>query len=89
MAAAFDTVAAFGLSFGIKKFQLAQHSVKLVGEIVGRDGCDACDHHLDLIKRWGPLEEIGALRLFLGTFNWIRGHFPKEALGLLDPDQCG
>ena len=35
---AFDTAAVFCVSFGIGKFQLAQASVKLVGEIVGRAG---------------------------------------------------
>eukprot|EP00974_Lingulodinium_polyedra_P021613 2086980-Lingulodinium_polyedra.AAC.1 len=58
--------------------RLAQAAIEALGEIVGREGCDACEKHLELIKRWGPLEEIGALRRFLGTFNWIRGHFPKE-----------
>ena len=38
LVAAFDTGTAFALSFGIAKFQLAQSQVKLVGEIVGRDG---------------------------------------------------
>ena len=38
LAAAFDTAAAFAISFGINKFQLAQAWVKQVGEIVGRDG---------------------------------------------------
>ena len=36
--AAFDTAIAFALSFGIEKFQLAQARVKLVGEIVSREG---------------------------------------------------
>ena len=35
---AFDTATVFALSFGIAKFQLAQSRVKLVGEIVGREG---------------------------------------------------
>ena len=38
LVAAFDTGTAFALSFGIAKFQLAQSKVKLVGEIVGREG---------------------------------------------------
>ena len=38
VAAAFDTASAFGLSFGIAKFQLCQPEMKLVGEIVGQDG---------------------------------------------------
>ena len=35
---AFDTATAFAMSFGINKFQLAQLEVKLVGELVGREG---------------------------------------------------
>ena len=38
LVAAFDTGAAFSMSFGIEKFQLAQHEVKLVGEYVGEQG---------------------------------------------------
>ena len=38
LAAAFDTAAAFAISFGISKFQLAQKEVKLVGELVGSAG---------------------------------------------------
>ena len=58
--------------------QLAQPAVEALGEIVGREGCDACEKHLELIKNWGPLEDAGALHRFLGAFDWIRGHFPKE-----------
>ena len=35
---ALDTATVFGLSFGIKKFQIAQKKVQLVGEIVGTEG---------------------------------------------------
>ena len=38
LVAAFDTATASAVSFGIAKFQLAQPKVKLVGEIVGRQG---------------------------------------------------
>ena len=38
LSAAFDTAAAFALSFGVKKFQFMQQWVKLVGEIVGVGG---------------------------------------------------
>ena len=38
LVAAFDTAAAFGVSFGVAKFQFAQTEVKLVGELVCREG---------------------------------------------------
>ena len=38
LAAAFDVATVFAMSFGVAKFQLAQTKVKLVGEIVGREG---------------------------------------------------
>ena len=52
--------------------------MEALGEIVGREGSEACERHLELIKGWGPMEDVSALRRFIGTFNWIRGHFPKE-----------
>ena len=75
-----DVCIAAGYSMGAEKSQdrQAQPSIGALGEIVGRDGSDACERHLELIKNWSVLEDIGALRRFLGTFNWVRGHFPKE-----------
>ena len=36
---AFGMASAFAMGVGVAKFQLAQAEVKLVGEIVGREGC--------------------------------------------------
>ena len=38
LVAAFHTAVAFALSFGAAKFQVAQLKVKLLGEIVDREG---------------------------------------------------
>ncbi|CAK0840013.1 unnamed protein product, partial [Prorocentrum cordatum] len=83
-----DVCIAAGYSMGAEKSldRLAQPSIEALGEIVGREGSEACERHLELIKNWSVLEDVAALRRFLGTFNWIRGHFPKEEqkpLGIL------
>ncbi|CAK0832647.1 unnamed protein product [Prorocentrum cordatum] len=83
-----DVCIAAGYSMGAEKSldRLAQPSIEALGEIVGREGSEACERHLELIKNWSVLEDVAALRRFLGTFNWIRGHFPKEVqkpLGIL------
>ena len=31
----------------------------------------------------GDIPDVSALRRFLGTFNWVRGHFPKEVQAAL------
>ena len=66
--------------------RLMQPSIEALGEIVGREGLDACEHHMEIIKGWHDPEDVSGLRRFLGTFNWVRGHFPKEVqlpLGIL------
>ena len=74
LAAAFDTAAAFAISFGINKFQLAQAWVKLVGEIVGRDGRKPNPELVKAIKKWPPIENLKMLQEFLGTANYARPH---------------
>ena len=58
MAAAFDTASAFALSFGIKKFQFAQKSVKLVGEIVGEEGRRPNPVLCEAIRKWPPVKTL-------------------------------
>ena len=67
VAGAFDTAAAFALSFGIKKFQLAQHEVQLVGEIVGREGRKPNPAMCKAIRNWPPVKTLKDLQSFLGT----------------------
>ena len=71
---AFDTAAAFALSFGIKKFQLAQHRVKYVGEIVGREGRSPNPDLCRAIREWPPINNLKDLQGFLGTTNYGRLH---------------
>ena len=52
LVAAFDTAAAFGISFGVAKFQIAQTEVKLVGEIVGRKGRAANPACIEAVIDW-------------------------------------
>ena len=63
--------------------RLMQPSLESLGEICGREGSEACEHHLKVIKEWGDIPDVSALRRFLGTFNWVRGHFPKEVQAVL------
>ena len=74
LVAAFDTGTAFALSFGIAKFQLAQSQVKLVGEIVGREGRSPNPDIIRAIKKWPPVNTLKDLQAFLGTANYVRAH---------------
>ena len=62
LAAAFDTSAAFALSFGISKFQLAQPEVKLVGEMVGRLGRRPNPALVKAIKEWPEIHNLKMLQ---------------------------
>ena len=83
LVAAFDTASAFALSFGIKKFQLAQILVKLVGEYVGREGRSPNPDLCKAIRDWPPIgkkksavENLKDLQGFLGqpiTVGCMRG----------------
>ena len=53
---AFDIAIVFAMSFGIKKFQLAQLWVKLVGEYVGKDGRKPNPDLIRAIKNWPPVK---------------------------------
>ena len=72
--AAFDTAPAFAMSFGIAKFQLAQVRVKLVGEIVSRDGRSPNPEIVRAIRKWPPVNTLKDLQAFLGTANYVRAH---------------
>ena len=74
LAAAFDTAAGFALSFGIKKFQFLQEEVKLVGELVGKDGRRPNPVLCEAIRKWPPIKDLKDLQGFLGTTNYVRSH---------------
>eukprot|EP00972_Heterocapsa_arctica_P081697 12041625-Heterocapsa_arctica.AAC.1 len=46
--------------------------------MLSRDGREATDEHIQVIRDWKGIEDVTGLRRFLGTFNWVREHFPKE-----------
>ena len=83
--AAFDTAAAFGVSFGVAKFQLAQREGKLVGEIVGRYGRSPNPAIVRAIKAWPPVYNLKQLQEFLGTVNYVRPHAGPEYSRIADP----
>ena len=62
------------MSFGIAKFQLAQEKVKLVGEIVGREGRSPNPAIVRAIEKWPPVNTLKDLQAFLGTCNYVRAH---------------
>ena len=74
LVAAFDTATGFALSFGIAKFQLAQESVKLVGEYVGTYGRRPNPDLIRAIKAWPAIRDLKDLQSFLGTANYVRPH---------------
>ena len=47
----------------------AAAALAALGEICGREGSQACEHHIKIIKEWGDIPDVSALRRFLGTFN--------------------
>ena len=74
LCAAFDTAAAFGLSFSCKKIQFLQKWVKLVGEIVGEKGRKPNPALCEAIRKWPPIKNLKDLQGFLGTTNYVRPH---------------
>ena len=74
LVAAFDVATVFAMSFGVAKFQLAQTKVKLVGEIVGREGRSPNPDVVRAIKKWPPVRTLKDLQAFLGTTNYVRPH---------------
>jgi hypothetical protein len=83
--AAFDTAASFALSFGIKKFQLAQWRVKLVGELVGRDGRAPNPALCVAIRNWPAVRTLKDLQSFLGTTNYLRPHMGPSYTRVMYP----
>ena len=80
-----DVCIVSGYSLGAAKSldRLMQPSLEALGEVCGRDGAQACEHHVKIIKEWGDIPNVSALRRFLGTFDWARGHFAKEVQAVL------
>ena len=74
-----------GLVFGIAKFQLAQTEVKLVGELVDRDGRKPNPDMVRCIKQWPPVRTLKDLQSFLGTMNFIRPHMPPNTAHIMNP----
>ena len=74
LTAAFDVATGFALSFGISKFQLAQQTVKLVGELVGTFGRRPNPDLIKAIKAWPAIRDLKDLQSFLGTTNYVRPH---------------
>ena len=72
--AAFDVATVFAMSFGVAKFQLAQTRVKLVGELVGREGRSPNPEVVRAIRNWPPIRTLKDLQAFLGTTNYVRSH---------------
>ena len=56
---------------------------KRQGELVGRRGREATDHHLKTVREFKIVEDVPSLRRFLGSFGWIRAHFPSEVVRFL------
>ena len=53
------------LSFGISKFQLCQTQVKLVGELVGREGRSPNPELVSAIRKWPGINNLKELQSFL------------------------
>ena len=73
-----NLAAVSGFSFGVAKCQVCQTSVRLLGEIVGREHRDSTDEHVAAILNLKPVEDLTQLRSLLGLCNWVRDHCAPE-----------
>ena len=78
-----DVCIASGYSLGASKSRdrLCQPALESLGEVAGRDGLDACEHHLRIIKEWGG--HFGRLRAaaFLGNLQLAAMSLPHRGSG--------
>ena len=68
----FDVCLAIGFSLGINKMELLKTSVKLLGEIVTREGRMPDPAKVSAIRDWGPISNLKEVQEFLGTCNYSR-----------------
>ena len=80
-----DVATVSGFSFGLDKAQILETRIKLLGEFIDREGQSSTEEHTRAITQWPPIAEIGQLRQFLGSVNWVRGHLPAESSQALKP----
>jgi hypothetical protein len=68
----FDVCLAIGFSLGINKMELLKTRVKLLGEIVTREGRMPDPVKVAAIRAWGPINNLKEVQEFLGTCNYSR-----------------
>ena len=68
----FDVCLSIGFSLGINKMDLVKSSVKLLGEIVAREGRKPDPAKVAAIKSWGAITNLKVIQEFLGTCNYSR-----------------
>ncbi|HIL57533.1 MAG TPA: hypothetical protein EYG39_06465, partial [Rhodothermales bacterium] len=75
-----DVCITSGFSLGARKSagNILQKRVQFLGELVGRDGRESLDLHVDAIRNFSIVEDAPGMRRFLGNFGWVRPHYPKE-----------
>jgi hypothetical protein len=68
----FDVCIAIGFSLGINKMELLKRKVKLLGEIVTREGRMPDPAKVEAIRNWGSISSLKEVQEFLGTCNYSR-----------------
>ena len=63
--------------------KIFQAEIEFLGDIVGREGLRSTEKHLDAVKHFGEVNDIEAMRRFLGAFGWVRKSDPKEVIVIL------
>ncbi len=92
---AFDTATFSALSFGKARFQMARCRVKLVGDMVCREGRSPNPTTVRAIQNWPLARTLRDSQAFLGTTNYVRAHGVQltpggrgAALCLADAQRC-
>ena len=73
-------VSGFSLGASKSKNRICRFELDILGDICGRVTLQATEDHLRAIREWGPILDAGAMRRFLGTFQWVRKSIPVEAV---------
>ena len=71
-----DVAIKTGFCFGASKALVLETKIRLLGEHIDRHGRSSTEEHTKSVTEWPAILEVGQLRQFLGTVNWVRSYLP-------------